>query len=233
MSQASPDFGPTHGHRQAKIVFVHGYLGGGSPIGGSTYWGGANSSFVRGAKGFFEANLPPFFTDVEYSLVSIHAKRECQGYQYAHQHYADLVLDMSPVDGFHFVTHSMGGGFAEGMIRFLKDKGWRVETIVYFNGWRPARLGYGLRETTGIISPTRIIDATIVNDPVQFWSLSLTSDRDMIANSDIRIRRKSPKKIPFRHRDFIDDGIFWQIYLPTEMGLAAGAAWQEIRQKLI
>ena len=40
-----------------KIVFVNGFLGFGSPTGGSAYWGGTNSSFVRGAQAFLQDKM--------------------------------------------------------------------------------------------------------------------------------------------------------------------------------
>ena len=44
-----------------KLVFVNGYLGFGSPVGGETYWNGHNSSFVKGAQSTFNDYATPYF----------------------------------------------------------------------------------------------------------------------------------------------------------------------------
>ena len=51
-----------------KIIFVNGYLGFGSPRGGGTYWGGVNSSFVKGAKNFFN-DQSAYFTDFDFNYL--------------------------------------------------------------------------------------------------------------------------------------------------------------------
>ena len=70
-----------------KIIFVNGYLGFGSPKGGATYWGGSNSSFVRGAQSFFnDKNL--YFTNYEFEyLRSSTFLRNINGYNYAKENY--------------------------------------------------------------------------------------------------------------------------------------------------
>lgn len=90
-----------------KIVFVNGLLGFGSPTGGATYWGGANSSFIRGAQTFLQ-DKSTYFTNVEYNyLHSSTFLRNSDGYSYAKENYSQLIDGMSSEkDVFHFVSHS-------------------------------------------------------------------------------------------------------------------------------
>lgn len=109
---------------------------------------------------------------------------------------------MNSKDVFHFVSHSMGGTFSEGMIRYLEEQGWTVNTVFHLNAWQPTEL-YGVK------GPLRV-DATITNDWVQGLSLPISGNRD-IPNADYKIRKKSTKEWKSIHRDLIDDGDFWNI----------------------
>lgn len=194
-----------------RIIFVNGFLGFGSPSGGSDYWGGANSAFVKGAQGYFKDNST-FFTNYDFSyMMSATPIRRSDGKKYAKEHYAELVAGMDKKkDVFRLVTHSMGGAFAEGMIDYLKSQGWKVETIVHFDTWDPNRLEPNKDKVDGV--GTEVIDATITNDWVQ-W-LSISGDRD-IPNADLRVRKKSEKGWQYRHRDLIDSDEFWKTLLPN------------------
>jgi RHS repeat-associated protein len=182
-----------------KILFVNGYLGFGSPQGGSPYWGGANSAFVQGAQNFFK-DKSCYFTNFEFNYMSSSSyRRHSDGYIYAKENYASLISDMDPQqDVFHVVSHSMGGTFAEGMIQYLKEQGWTVDMAIHFNAWQPTEL----QGSEG----TFLIDATITNDWVQ--GLSISSTRE-IPNAAYQIRKISEKGWRFRHRDLIDNGDFW------------------------
>ena len=103
-----------------KIIFVNGYLGFGSPRGGGTYWGGVNSSFVKGAKNFFN-DQSAYFTDFDFNyLRSSTFLRNLDGYAYAKENYKQLIMGMNPQeDVFRIISHSMGGAFSEGIIRYF------------------------------------------------------------------------------------------------------------------
>lgn len=189
-----------------KVVFVNGYLGFGSPKGGTTYWNGSNSSFVKGAQSTFEDYATPYFTNYDYNyLESASVSRESQGYQYAKQNYDALTKGMKPgVDKFNFVSHSMGGAFSEGMIKYMAEQGWETENAVFLNTWEPAQIKDKEENTR--------IDATCTNDPVQFLSKPAFGKSD-IPSSDNTIRIKSDKSIMYIHRDLIDgnSNILWKL----------------------
>ncbi len=121
-----------------KIIFVNGYLGFGSPTGGSTYWNGTNGAFVNGAKNYFGDNSA-YFTDIKYDMLSSAHERGDAGWEYAKEHYDELVAGINKEkDQFEFVTHSMGAAFGEGMIRYMKLMGWTVEQTVHLNAFQAA-----------------------------------------------------------------------------------------------
>ena len=188
-----------------KVVFVNGYLGFGSPIGGATYWNGSNSSFVKEAQATFKDFATPFFSNYDFSIInSSTLSRQFQGYNYAKDHYSELTDGMKPgVDKFNFVSHSMGGAFSEGMIQFLSTRGWETDNAIFLNAWQPTQIN--------IKEETRRIDATCTNDPVQFLSVPLFSSPN-IPSSDHTIRLKSEKSIMYIHRDLIDGNskYLWQ-----------------------
>ena len=184
-----------------KIIFVNGYLGFGSPRGGGTYWGGVNSSFVKGAKNFFN-DQSAYFTDFDFNyLRSSTFLRNLDGYAYAKENYKQLIMGMNPQeDVFRIISHSMGGAFSEGIIRYLKEQGWNVDFSIHLNTWLPSEL-------MGSVG-TFLIDATITNDWVQGLSLPIDGSRD-IPNANYKIRKKSNEGYQYRHRDWIDSGSFW------------------------
>ena len=180
-----------------KIVFVNGFLFFGSPKGGSVYWNGNNSSFVKNAQSVFEDFATPHFTNFDFKyLESASFLRESQGYQYAKQNYLALTKEMKPgVDKFNFVSHSMGGAFSEGMIRYLSERGWETRNSVFLNAWEPTEINNKKEKTR--------IDATSTNDPVQSLSKPVFGKPD-IPFSDKKIRIKSDVSKQYIHRDLID-----------------------------
>lgn len=179
-----------------KVVFVNGYLGFGSPKGGATYWNGSNSSFVKSAQSTFNDYKTPYFTDYDYKYIeSASAVRESLGYKYAKDNYQLLIKDMKPgIDKFNFVSHSMGGSFSEGMMKYMNEQGWETENALFLNAWEPTRINTKVENTR--------IDATCTNDPVQFLSKPIFGESD-IPFSDEQIRIKSSEPIKYIHRDLI------------------------------
>lgn len=201
-----------------KIIFVNGYLGFGSPTGGATYWNGANGSFVTGAADFFYDHTKPYFTDVSYSLMSDAEDREDAGRQYVEDHYDELTEGMNmEADQFEFVTHSMGAAFGEGMIGYLKERGWKVADAVHINAFqagdfdanKASRNKPGTTQKDVNDPGTYVIDYQNTNDPViNNWFHSSPGD---IQNADLKPRIESNKGLSYRHRDPIDNGgSFWQ-----------------------
>lgn len=181
-----------------KVVFVNGFLGCGSPSGGAVYWNGNNSSFVKGAQSTFNDYATPYFTNYDYNYIeSASVVREALGYKYAKDNYQSLTKGMRPkVDKFNFVSHSMGGAFSEGMIRYLAEQGWETENAIFLNAWEPTQINTKTENTR--------IDATCTNDPVQFLSKPILGEPD-IPFSDDKIRIKSEESIMYIHRDLIDE----------------------------
>ena len=123
--------------------------------------------------------------------------RESQGYQYAKENYQTLIKGMRQgTDKFNFISHSMGGAFSEGMMKYLAKQGWEIENAVYLNAWEPALIKDKVEKSR--------IDATTTNDPVQIFSCPSFADPD-IPLSDEKIRLRSTKSIKYRHRDLIDE----------------------------
>lgn len=188
-----------------KVVFVNGYLGFGSPDGGETYWNGQNSSFVKGAQSTFNDYATPYFTNYDYNYMeSASMVRESLGYQYAKDNYKALIEGMEPgVDKFNFVSHSMGGAFSEGMMKYMSEQGWETDNAIFLNAWEPSRINTKVEKNR--------IDATCINDPVQFLSKPLFGSPD-IPSSDNRIRINSNESIMYIHRDLIDgDNDLWKM----------------------
>ena len=109
-------------------------------------------------------------------------------------------IPISLQDVFRIISHSMGGAFSEGIIRYLKEQGWNVDFSIHLNTWLPSEL-------MGSVG-TFLIDATITNDWVQGLSLPIDGSRD-IPNANYKIRKKSNEGYQYRHRDWIDSGSFW------------------------
>lgn len=179
-----------------KVVFVNGYLGFGSPKGGDAYWNGISSSFVKGAQSTFNDYTTPFFTNYDYQyLESASVYRESLGYQYAKENYKALTEGMKSGEKFNFVSHSMGGAFSEGMMKYLREQGWETDNAVFLNAWEPTKISNKVEKNR--------IDATCTNDPIQSLSISLFGDID-IPCSDDKIRIESNESIKYIHRDLID-----------------------------
>jgi hypothetical protein len=106
-------------------------------------------------------------------------------------------------DKFNFVSHSMSGAFSEGMMRYLSEEGWETENAVFLNAWEPSQI-------TNKEEKIRI-DATCINDPVQFLSKPIFGKPD-IPYSDGVVRIKSNESIIYRHRNLIDGNrqILWE-----------------------
>jgi RHS repeat-associated protein len=200
-----------------RIIFVNGYLGFGSPVGGATYWGGQKSAFVTGAANFFRDHTDPYFTDVSFSLTSSVADREDAGRRYAEEHYDELTKGLNmEAEQFEFVTHSMGSAFAEGMIAYLKERGWKVAATVHINAFQSADIAankaqrnmFGTNEADADDPGTYVVDYQNTNDPV--INNSLRSSPGDIKNADLKARIISNKGISYIHRDPIDGGRrFW------------------------
>lgn len=180
-----------------KVVFVNGYLGFGSTKGGSVYWNGAHSAFVKAAQSAFKDYATPFFTNYDYDyMASANYVREILGYRYAKENYQTLIEGMEPgEDKFNFVSHSMGGAFSEGMMKYLSEQGWETDNAVFLNAWEPTEINTKIENTR--------IDVTCTFDPVQILSIPIFGNPD-IPSSDAKIRIKSGESFWYIHKDLIN-----------------------------
>ena len=81
-----------------------------------------------------------YFTDFDFNyLRSSTFLRNLDGYAYAKENYKQLIMGMNPQeDVFRIISHSMGGAFSEGIIRYLKEQGWNVDFSIHLNTWLPS-----------------------------------------------------------------------------------------------
>lgn len=186
-----------------KVVFVNGYLGFGSPYGGATYWNGANSAFVQGAKQFFD-DRNVCFTNREHELLSSASQRRDDGYKYAQSMYSNWTSSMKPDESFKLVSHSMGGAFSMGIEDYVKEQGREVEYNVMINTYQVDKI---IIDNT---SSTFYIDFQNTNDPVLFW-FDINLGFGSLNNADLKIREESTESLKYIHRSPIDMGCFWEM----------------------
>lgn len=139
----------------------------------------------------------PYFTDYDYSYWrSSNSTRENLGYEYARDNYRLITEGMKAgLDKFNFISHSMGGAFSEGMMKYMTEQGWQIEHAIFLNAWEPTEID---TKVEGIR-----IDATCTNDWVQQLSIPITGDSN-IPHSDLRIQINSNESFMKIHRDLID-----------------------------
>jgi hypothetical protein len=185
-----------------KIIFVNGFLFPLTYPGGPGYWLGEGSDFVAGAKAFLKSDVAPHFTDIKHPKLSAVADRVLAGRQYAEQ-YKRLITEGG--EQFSFVTHSMGAAFAEGMIAYLQENHYPVNTVIHFNAFQAADIQLNRK--------AYVIDYQNTNDPL--INNVLYAKPGAIKDADLVIREKSKKNYFKRHRDPIDSGDSWLLIRPS------------------
>jgi hypothetical protein len=163
-----------------RIIFVNGFYSdnwfgrnvAGSDKGGSQYWSynternnSLNSSFVRGAQGFFKDNgkiSESNFVDGSAGMLSSASGRYDAGYEYAKSNLKVLTADMVEGETFKMVSHSQGGAYAAGIETYLIEQGYKVETAVYLSP----------HQTQGFTTPSQVnsLQLGYNNDPVSLGS---------------------------------------------------------------
>ena len=185
-----------------KVVFINGKIGGGSPVAGSQYWNGTNSTFVQKAEKFFN-DINVSFTNRDYGYLSSASQRRKEGYEYAKSVYHNWISSMQPDESFKLVSHSMGGAFSMGIEDYIKEQGRSVDYNVMINTYQVDKINVDKS------SKTFYIDYQNTNDPVLFWFDS-NLGRGKLENSNMRIREKSSEDMYHIHRSPIDTGDFWK-----------------------
>ncbi|TAF31281.1 MAG: hypothetical protein EAZ57_00180, partial [Cytophagales bacterium] len=181
-----------------KIIFINGKIGGGSPQAGEPYWNGKNSSFVTGAKSYYDDNKT-HFTSEDYDYSSSAKERAEDGYAYAKANFETLAGDLADGETFKLVTHSMGAAYGEGIAKYLQEKNITVESIVHINPYQAKDI------TT--LNPKSNLTETIDYQQTDDWVIDdlPTASPGDIKGADFKIREKSgDDNWGTRHRSPID-----------------------------
>lgn len=189
-------------HGQARLIFVNGRIGMGSPKGGVAYWQ-KDPSFVDSAKVALHSSSEPFFTDVQYSLFSKAERRKEDGYEYASEHFGEIVGGCG--GPFRLVTHSMGAAFGEGIARYLLDKGLPVDVIIHFEPYQATDI-----KTAGSSENVLTIDYQVTDD----WLIHL-GGKGRIIGADLLLGNfRSGAPIHKKHRYPINHASTWHELQP-------------------
>lgn len=124
-----------------KVLFVNGYWDDGFLAGVAgdkccqDYW---TPSFIAAATKYFGDTRTQFIDGKGWSL-SAGKTRFDAGYEYAKANFDDLTKDMirdadgNIIETFKVVSHSMGGAYAEGIIKYLEEKKLKVDKVVHLS----------------------------------------------------------------------------------------------------
>ena len=139
--------------------------------------------------------------------VNVTKERYNAGYEYAKNNYADLVSGMQTdakgniTETFKVVSHSMGAAYSEGIVKFLEEKGLKVERVVHFS---PADNGdfkasTSPKTTQLEYSPDIVLGYKNFNDP------------STIVGIDDYGQAPTPKGYDWKYNHALtkDDGIAW------------------------
>ena len=185
----------------------------GSPPGGPPFWKpkfGKDKHFITGAKAFFndqQVLLPatdyPFFCNNRYRIN-------------VGKIFATALLDQLNIsDTLHFVTHSMGCAFAEGIMKTLAENSYSIGKVVHINCYQAGELS---------VQTSRIwtVDYQMIDDPLinnRFLKLAGFARPGRIAGADYTVHEKSGIQNPlFRHRG--------------PMGFQGDHFWKNLVQKM-
>ena len=181
-------------------------IGGGSPEAGAPYWNMTDnsyrlSSFVQEALDYFKDDNYKFIV-ADYSWNSSAKERYNMGYNYAKNNIDLLTLNLKDGEGFNFVTHSMGAALAEGIAKYLHEKGYRIANILHINAFQAADI------TT--LESSNTIDYQNTDDPV-INMIPLYASPGKIKKADQYLRRFSNESLLYRHRwPIINSKDFWR-----------------------
>ncbi|MCB0701297.1 MAG: hypothetical protein KDC55_01190 [Ignavibacteriae bacterium] len=154
-----------------KIIFVNGYYNSGDgtmpksivdrigTTGGRGYWG---SELISGAKTFFD-DTKSGFVDGTGAWNSSGEDRFSAGYAYAKANLATITAGMVEGETIKVVSHSMGGAYSEGMIKYLQEKKIAVEKVVHLSPSDPSDFQ---------VSSVYTLQLNIENDLVLMWKNS-------------------------------------------------------------
>lgn len=133
-----------------KIIFVNGYYNTGDgtmprsfaenvvgTVGGRGYWYSKKDVFLNGAMDFFN-DKKMGFVDGTGAWNSSAEDRFNAGYAYAKANLQTITDGMVAGETVKIVSHSMGGAYSEGMIKYLQEQKIPVEQVVHLSPADPS-----------------------------------------------------------------------------------------------
>ena len=158
-----------------KVIFVNGYYAyEWADVGGlmghrpkEEYWG---TRFVKAAKDYFK-DQSAYFVDGAKTFASSGGYRYDAGYEYAKANYGDIVNGIFDEKGVQketvkIVTHSMGAAYAEGMIKYLDEKGIKIEKVVHLAPADPSDFNASANKTVQLNIEADPVLVIWSNDPL-------------------------------------------------------------------
>lgn len=145
------------------IIFVNGYWNSGSPtpgeisamganwpiikqflannlvgtVGGRNYWGGGGVGYEKAAQNYFNdytSLSSKNFVDGRGKWNSTGQERFNAGYEYAKSNFEKITAGMTKDETIKIVSHSMGGAYSEGMIKYFEENGkYKVEKVLHLS----------------------------------------------------------------------------------------------------
>ena len=124
--------------KKQLLIFVNGYTKGPKFLGlncvpGKAYWG---KELLKAALKYFENSYIDdslSFVNGEGSAVSSGESRSKAGMKFAETNLKNFQAITQRQEQISFITHSMGGSFAEGMIRVLRKNGIEIGTVLHLS----------------------------------------------------------------------------------------------------
>lgn len=152
------------------LIFVHGKIGLSSPPPGRPYWltlKGDREGFIKGAKSYFH-DSQTWFTHHDFHFLSTIADRKSAGQRYARHHLQQWEAILKPGEPVHFIAHSMGCAFAEGIAQFLFQKGFQIGGVLHINCFQAALLPLSSDNRQWTVD-YQFTDDPLINNPVLKW----------------------------------------------------------------
>lgn len=197
------------------VIFVNGLDKFGAGKAGPMYWGGCNSSFVTGAKIYFNDNNI-LFVPIKHNPFSSASDRFILGYNSAIRNVNVLTSKLKEGETIKFVTHSMGAAFAEGMAKYLVEQGYDIGQIVHINAYQAHDF-----TSLGFYENTQTTDYQNTNDPV-INNIPFFCSPGYVLGSQFVIREKADDSFLQIHSSPIfSQGInFWKTLHNKQIGNA-------------
>lgn len=139
-----------------RVFFVNGYYNTGrlasiaGTRAGRTYWGGTR--YEKAAQDYFKdysTITNDNFIDGRGKWSSSGRDRYNAGYEYAKANFEKLTAGMVEGETIKMVTHSMGGAYAEGMIKYFEENGtYKVEKVLHLSMADPSEVNMSTNPTT-------------------------------------------------------------------------------------